>query len=126
MDSVLIVDDEAGIRETLLDVLEAHGFRIEMAENGQQAVDKVMANDYGLVLLDITLPVIGGVEALWLVKKVRPEMPIVMMASESSPSVAREVLWHGAESILYKPLDMGELLSCIEKRLGSSRNATTG
>ena len=114
---LLIVDDERGMRDTLVDILEELGFRIDQAANGQEAVDKVEAHDYGLVLMDIRMPVMNGVEALRRVKELCSELPVIMMTAYTDAVAVEEARCQGAEEVMYKPLDIPELLRLIQLAL---------
>ena len=110
---LLVVDDEEGMRETLRDILEECDFAADTASNGLEAVDKVKTVDYDLVLMDVRMPVMGGIEALRNMRRLRPGLPIIMMTAYSSTSAETEACREGAQMMLYKPVDLDELLGSI-------------
>ena len=117
---LLLVDDEQGMRDTLVDILEELGFWIDQAADGQEAVDRVKMGDYGLVLMDIRMPVMNGVEALRQIKALRSGLPVIMMTAYTAAAEVEEARRQGAEAILYKPLDIPELLGLIQHALVSA------
>jgi len=114
---LLLVDDEQGMRDTLADILEETGLQIDQAADGLEAVDKVSTRSYGLVLMDIRMPVMNGVEALRRIKVLRPGLPVVMMTAYTAAAEVEEARRQGAEAVLYKPLDIPQLLNLLRRAL---------
>ena len=112
---LLVVDDEEGMRETLTDILEEFGFDVDSARDGREAVDRVSERDYDLLLMDIKMPEMDGVEALTKIKSFSPQIPIIMMTAYADSSAVEEAREQGAEAVVYKPLDMGSLLAMIRE-----------
>ncbi|MBA4395289.1 MAG: two-component system response regulator, partial [Desulfobacca sp.] len=108
--SILVVDDEASHRMMLKAHLNEEGFEVMEASDGQEAVDRVGGHFYDLVLMDIRMPHLDGLEALTRIKKIRPDIPIIMMTAYGSIESAVEALKSGAGDYVTKPLDMDELL----------------
>ncbi|HUV93665.1 MAG TPA: response regulator [Anaerolineae bacterium] len=117
---LLVVDDEQGMRDTLADILEESGFLIDQAANGLEAVEKVKTQEYGLVLMDIRMPVMDGVSALGQMKQLRPELPVIMMTAYTQAAEVAEARRQGAETVVYKPLDIPGLLDLIRLSMGST------
>ena len=111
---VLLVDDEQGMRDTLGDILEEIDLQVHQAANGQEAMDKIKAHEYGLVLMDIRMPVVDGVEALTQIKRLRPGLPVIMMTAYTDAAEVEEAFRQGAEAVMYKPLDIPRLLDLIQ------------
>jgi two-component system response regulator HydG len=112
---LLVVDDEEGMRETLTDILEEFGFDVDSARDGREAVDRVGERDYDLLLMDIKMPEMDGVEALMEIKSSKPEIPVVMMTAYADSSAVEEARAQGAQAVVYKPLDLGSLLPMVQK-----------
>ena len=112
---LLVVDDEEGMRETLRDILEEYDYRADTASNGKEAVDKVKTANYDLVLMDVKMPVMDGIEALRSMRMLRPRLPVIMMTAYSSSATVDAACHHGAEMILNKPLDLGEILAVVQR-----------
>jgi len=117
---LLVVDDEEGMRETLTDVLEEFDFEVDSASDGREAVEKVNARDYALVLMDVRMPVMDGVEALRRIRVSRPRIPVIMMTAYADSAAVEDARDQGVEAILGKPLNIGELLPLIREITSSS------
>jgi DNA-binding NtrC family response regulator len=111
---LLVVDDEAGMRETLTDILEEFDLTAEVAANGREAVDKVMARDYLLVIMDIRMPEMSGTEALAAMAACRPGLPVIMMSACPDAEARELVVKHQARALVGKPMDLGVLLTLIQ------------
>jgi len=114
---LLLVDDEQGMRDTLVDILEDLGLQVDQAANGQEAVGKAESCQYGLVLMDIRMPVMNGVEALRRIKGLWPDVPVIMMTAYTDAAEVKEALRRGAQAVIYKPLDIPRLLDLIQRNL---------
>ncbi len=116
---LLVVDDEAGMCETLADILQDVGFEVDVAGSGQEAIDCVSRAAYDLVLMDVRMPGLDGVETLFRIRALSPRLPVVLMTAQADLQDVERVRTQ-AEAILYKPLDLGELLELIQ---GAMRRA---
>ena len=105
------------MRDTLTDILEEFDFGVHVACDGQEAVEKVKTQDYSLVLMDIRMPVMSGVVALKQIKACRPTLPVVIMTAYADSVAVEEASREGAETILYKPLDIAQVLCLIRDLL---------
>jgi len=115
---VLIVDDDAGMRETLSDILEDRGFYVVTAGNGEQALDRVKHEEYDLFLIDIMMPGMNGVETLHQIKQVSPDAITVVMTGHSRlEDLVSEALWTGVDGVLYKPFDINDVLDLIDSKV---------
>ncbi len=111
---ILIVDDDAGMADTLGDILEAKGHHAEIALNGLQALAHVKAQPYHVILLDIKMPGMDGLEVLRRVKGMAPGTLVVMMTASARPDLMAEAERQGALAILAKPLPMDRLLQSLQ------------
>jgi CheY-like chemotaxis protein len=118
---LLVVDDESGMRDTLLDIMEAFDLGADEASNGQEAVDKVRTGHYDLVLMDIKMPVMDGVQALAEIKRLCPNLPVIMMTAYAHTDAVAEAERQGAEAILSKPLNIAEVMPLIQKTIEANR-----
>jgi two-component system response regulator HydG len=112
--SILIVDDDEGMCETLADILEDKGYRPVVALDGYEAVVKVHEADFDAILMDIRMPEMNGVETLKKIRKIHPEAMVVMMTAYAVEDLITEALREGAYSVLHKPLDMERVIGLIE------------
>ena len=113
---ILVVDDRVEDRETLRDILTDRNYRAFVAKDGYEAIDIVRRSDFDVILLDIRMPGMDGMEVLEVVKEIKPDIGVVMMTGYSSEGLAGKSLKKGAYTCLYKPfLDMEKLLRVIEE-----------
>jgi len=118
--TILIVDDEPGIRRSLGDSLTDEGYAVLKAERGEHALDLLENPDsdaISLVLLDVWLPGIDGLETLRKAKAVRPDLPVVMISGHSNIDTALQATRLGAFDFLEKPVDLDRLLLVIANAL---------
>lgn len=114
---ILVVDDDAAHRQMLEAVLGAEGYEIFHAADGTEAVAAIEKQFHDLVLLDIRMSRMGGIEALKRIKAIRPGIPVIIMTAYASVGTAVEALKAGAYDYLTKPLDIDELKILVEKTL---------
>jgi len=112
----LVVDDEAPIREMLQRGLtQIGGFSVEAAQNGQEAIEKLEKDIFDLVLSDLKMPEMDGLELLKMIKGTRPEVMVIIMTAYGSVETAVEAMKVGANDYITKPVDLNELLVHISK-----------
>lgn len=116
MQQILIVDDELGIRHSFKKSLEKE-FRVDTAENGNAAIQKVDAHCPDLVLMDIKMPGLSGIETLQKIRESHPDLPVVMMTAFGDTQKAIEAMKVGAFDYLLKPLQKDDLRRVIDKAL---------
>jgi DNA-binding NtrC family response regulator len=111
---ILIVDDDAGMADTLGDILEAKGYRVEIAQDGLQALARLEAQPCDVMFLDIKMPQMNGLEVLRRVKGMAPGTLVVMMTAYARPDLMAEAKREGALAVLAKPLPVDRLLLFLE------------
>jgi two-component system nitrogen regulation response regulator NtrX len=119
MSKILIIEDEASIRRVLTKILteENDTYQVEEAEDGSIGYEKISQNDYDLVLCDIKMPKMDGVELLQAVKKIKPEIPIVMISGHGDMETAIQTMRLGAFDYISKPPDLNRLLNTVRNAL---------
>jgi DNA-binding NtrC family response regulator len=119
MSKILIIEDEAAIRRVLSKILseENDSYKVEEAEDGLQGVEKVKNEDYDLILCDIKMPKMDGVEVLEAVKKIKPEIPMVMISGHGDLETAINTMRLGAFDYISKPPDLNRLLNTVRNAL---------
>lgn len=119
MSKILIVEDEAAIRRVLSKILseENESYQVEEAEDGLQALEKIKTTDYDLVLCDIKMPKMDGEELLQEVKKIKPEIPMVMISGHGDMETAINTMRLGAFDYISKPPDLNRLLNTVRNAL---------
>ncbi|WP_016990657.1 sigma-54-dependent transcriptional regulator [Flavobacterium sp. ACAM 123] len=123
MSKILIIEDEAAIRRVLSKILseESDTYQVEDAEDGVQGYEKIKNNDYDLVLCDIKMPKMDGVELLEAVKKIKPEIPIVMISGHGDMETAINTMRLGAFDYISKPPDLNRLLNTVRNALDKKK-----
>jgi len=111
---VLIVDDEERFRFTLKKLLTANGLETDAVGSGLEAVEALRQRPYDVILLDVKMPGMSGIEALAKLKKINPEVEVIILTGHASVDVAVEIMKLGGYEYLLKPCPMDELLAKIE------------
>lgn len=111
---ILVVDDETNMRTTLADILGDEGYVIDTAENGLNAVDMCEKGNYDVVLLDVRMPGIDGVETFRRIRRRSESVRVVMMSAYSMDDLKRAALEEGAIAFLSKPLDIENVVGLIQ------------
>ncbi|GGK24703.1 Fis family transcriptional regulator [Yeosuana aromativorans] len=119
MPKILIVEDEAAIRRVLVKILseESDTYDVEEAGDGLEGIEKIKKDDFDLVLCDIKMPKMDGVEVLEAVKKIKPEIPIVMISGHGDLDTAVNTMRMGAFDYISKPPDLNRLLNTVRNAL---------
>lgn len=117
---ILIVDDEAGIRKTLAGILLDEGFSVLEAESGERALELVRAQKPALVVLDVWLPGMDGLEVLGKIRGEAPETPVVMVSGHATIPTAIKATQMGAADFIEKPLDLHVTVHAIKRALSRS------
>ncbi|MCC1484536.1 sigma-54-dependent transcriptional regulator [Winogradskyella immobilis] len=115
MQKILIIEDEAAIRRVLVKILseESDTYQVQEAEDGLVGIEKIKKEDYDLVLCDIKMPKMDGVEVLEAVKKIKPEIPMVMISGHGDLDTAVNTMRLGAFDYISKPPDLNRLLNTV-------------
>jgi len=120
---VLIVDDDASIRKALHTSLSGLGFEIEEAVGGEQAVSLVRSEHYEAAVLDINMPGMGGIEACRRIRRLEPQLPILMLTVRNDADDKIEALDAGADDYITKPFHVGELMARVRAAVRRSQAA---
>ncbi|MBI5744861.1 MAG: response regulator [Elusimicrobia bacterium] len=115
--NILIVDDEAQIAEMILATLEANGYTAAVAYNGSQGLKRVSQERFDLAIMDIQMPEMDGITALGEMKKIDPELEVIIATGHGTMSTAIQSLRKGAFDYLHKPFELKELLKVVERAL---------
>ncbi len=119
MPRILIIEDEAAIRRVLVKILseESNTYEVSEAEDGLVGIDIIKKEDFDLILCDIKMPKMDGVEVLEAVKKIKPEVPIVMISGHGDLDTAVNTMRLGAFDYISKPPDLNRLLNTVRNAL---------
>ncbi|HLY36730.1 MAG TPA: response regulator transcription factor [Candidatus Binatia bacterium] len=115
--TVLVVEDEAAIRDGLCDLLAFHGYAPHAVESGDDGLRRALDGDYGLVLLDVMLPGLSGFDVCRALRAERPDQPILMLTARGSEADVVEGLRAGADDYVTKPFSVSELVARVEALL---------
>jgi DNA-binding NtrC family response regulator len=120
--SILVIDDEEGIRRTVSMTLKHAGYVVDTAENGKQAIEKAAAKFYNLALIDIRLPDMEGTELLTALKETTPRMVKIILTGYPALQNAVTAINKGVDSYLIKPVNTDELLRLIKEQLDKQKH----
>jgi two-component system NtrC family response regulator len=121
METVLIVDDEKNYPLILSAILEEEGFETFTANSGHKALEILENTDIDLVLTDMKMPSMDGIELLERIKDKDQDLPVIMMTAHGTVDKAVEAMQKGAYSYILKPFDNDQLIVYVNKAVGMSR-----
>jgi DNA-binding response OmpR family regulator len=119
--SILIIDDEAVLRQTLARILQQNGFAVMTAENGDQGLIFLQSNSFDLVFMDIRMPGLPGLDVLEQIRNQNPNLPVVLFTAQPDIHSAVEALRRGATDYLLKPLKPETILERTRTILANQR-----
>lgn len=122
---ILIVDDEPSIRMVLRAHLKRSGYQVTAAENGAEAISLLRKEEFHLVVSDLKMPVVGGMEVLAHCQEACPGLPVILITAHGTVDSAVEAIKNGATDYVTKPFDSDELLPIIEKALRTEEKTRT-
>ena len=117
---ILIIDDEKAICNTLKEILLYEKYEVEMASDGAEGVKKIQTEHFDLVLCDIKMPKMDGIEVLLKVQELKPELPVVMISGHGTIETAVDAIKKGAYDYISKPPDLNRLLVTVRNALDRS------
>ncbi len=120
MSRILVIDDERSIRNTLKDILEYEKYDVDLAADGPQGLELIGKGDYDIILCDIKMPGMDGIEVLEKIQSLSPDTPVVMISGHGNIDTAVESIKKGAYDFIEKPLDLNRLLITIRNAMDKS------
>jgi two-component system, NtrC family, nitrogen regulation response regulator NtrX len=124
MSRILVIDDERSIRNTLKDILEFEKYQVELAEDGFKALELLKTNDFDVILCDIKMHGMDGIEVLQKIDEIKPDLPVVMISGHGNIDTAVESIKKGAFDFIEKPLDLNRLLITLRNAMDKSNLIT--
>ncbi len=120
---ILIVDDDQATRDTLRDILKKKGYRICIARSGEEAIAMARETPYDIVLIDLKLPELNGLETYLAIKDIDPQAIAIIFTAypQDTAQLAEQAIKHNAYAYLYKPLDIDRLLELIGEIINQKR-----
>lgn len=120
MKNILIIEDEKEIRDGLVEVLEDAGFVVDSADNGQLGLDKIRKKDFDVVVTDLVMPVVGGMDVLRETKRIKPQTRIILITAFATVDNAVEAMKAGASDYITKPFRIDDVHTKIRRVLAEA------
>lgn len=124
MKKILIVDDDAELRGNLSEILRGAGYCTDEADSGCEALEKVVSEEYDIVLLDMIMPNRDGIDILTEMKKIRPRTKVIMITAFATIENAVTAIKKGASDYISKPFKIKELITTIKRVIEETRFET--
>jgi len=118
---ILLIEDDTGVAAGLKKELQAEGYLVATATRGDEGLTRAQEQSYDVVLTDLKMPGLSGLELIEQLHAIKPKLPIIMMTAFGTTETAIEATKLGAYDYLLKPFDMGELHDLLAKAVASSR-----
>lgn len=110
---ILLADDDSDALLGLRDRLESFGFQVKGVSNGREAVEELKRGGYAMVIMDVMMPEMDGIEALRMIRLIQPKTPVIMITSNEEKAIAS--LDEGAQAYLIKPIDPERLKEAVDR-----------
>lgn len=120
MMTILIIEDERKMRDGLVEILTDEGYLVDSAENGQIGLDKIKTKDFDVVLTDLIMPVVGGMDVLRETKRIKPKTHVILITAFATIENAVEAIKAGASEYITKPFKIDEVQTKIRKVLAEA------
>ena len=117
MKNILVTEDDEKMRNGLVEILKGEGYNVDSADNGQKGLEMIKEKDYDVVLSDLIMPVMGGMELLRNIKQIKPETSVIFITAFGTIENAVEAIKVGASDYITKPFKIDEVQSKIKKVL---------
>lgn len=114
---ILLIDDEKEFVTTLAERLELRGYDVEVSESGEGGIQFLKTSGFDAAILDLMMPGLNGIDTLVQIKKIEPDLPVILLTGHGSTKEGMKGMRMGAFDFLMKPLDINELLSKIKLAL---------
>ena len=121
MTEIMVVDDDQDLRESMAEVLEGAGFSVTRAGRGEEALEHLARKNFDLILLDLVMPGLGGLELLGRIKDKMPRLPVIMITAFATVENAVAAMRHGASDYVTKPFRIDTLLASVGRALEEAR-----
>lgn len=118
---ILVVDDEKGIREGCRRILSGEGYAVDVAENGKVGLELVQSQHYDLIVVDLMMPVMGGIDMMGHVREIDPEIIMIVITGFATIETAVEAIKHGAYDYIPKPFTPDNLIAVINRGIETRR-----
>jgi DNA-binding NtrC family response regulator len=119
---ILIIEDDEEMRSLLEDILSEEGFQTESVSNGSEGLRKVTQEPFDLILTDIRMPGLTGLDILPVIRRLRPEAPVIVITAFGNEEIRRRSVEKGATGYLEKPIHMDKLKALVHEMVSSKGN----
>ena len=116
-DKILVADDDAVIRKGVLRILTEEGYEVETVSNGRAALERLEVTQFKLLVTDLKMPGMSGLEVLKSIRTFQPELPVVLMTGYAAIDNAVEAMKNGATDYLAKPFENDELIEKVKNAI---------
>ena len=123
---ILIVDDEEDLISTMAERLELRGFQVDTATTGADALELAAASAYSVLILDVKMPGISGLELMTRIRQEQPDLPVILFTGHSSLADAQKGTEQGAFAYLLKPIKIDEMMNTIRNAIGGDKDQAPG
>jgi CheY-like chemotaxis protein len=113
--SILITDDDVAVRESLREIFEPAGFRLHLAESGEEAIDIAQRQEIHLVLMDMNLPRLTGLETMEVLKQIKGLLPMILISGDQDDQLLRRALQADAFCVLSKPVSRNVVVYVVSR-----------
>lgn len=117
MSKILVVDDQMGVRRLLFEAFKEDGYEVDMAASGQEAIEKVKASVPNLILMDMKMPGMNGLETLRQIKKFCLNITVIMMTAYGEMEIVTEAMKLGVKEYVTKPFDLIDLKLLVRRNV---------
>ena len=114
---ILVVDDEVQIAQLLTGLLEAEGYKVQSANDGEEAIERLRDEEFDLLLTDLRMPRMGGMELIEAAREIQPDLDSLIMTAFASTDTAVTALRGGVSDYLRKPFAMDRLIASVHRLL---------
>jgi two-component system, NtrC family, nitrogen regulation response regulator NtrX len=124
MSKILVIDDESSIRNTLKEILEYEKYEVALAEDGEEALEQLASGPFDVILCDVKMPKMDGIELLDKIRNIDPDVAVVMISGHGTIDTAVEAIKKGAYDFIAKPLDLNRMLITIRNAMDKTQLTT--
>lgn len=120
---IMIIDDEAAMCRILKQILESEGYEVKTSTEGLPALYEIKQDSFNLVITDVTMPNLSGIEILAQVKQFKPELPVIFITGSDVDAVLKEALQLGLDGFIEKPFNIQAVLEVIKEKLSAGNSS---
>lgn len=120
---LLVVDDQMGVRRLLFEAFKEEGFGVELAASGQEALEKVKSDMPELILMDMKMPGMNGLETLHEIKKITDDVLVIIMTAYGELEIVAEAMRLGIKEYVTKPFDINELRGLVKRVIEENKKS---